>query len=252
MSMQRENLWSAYLDGELSASEAAEFDQSLTAVEKERLQGEVRFERALGDILSRGGSCPDDVWTRTTAAISKRGGRVTRRTPFWQLGAMAAAAVVALSAGAAVYQSYFATPEFLCEHSMGDVLAELNLPSSDVGEVNDFLHSHGVSLTLNAATQGVRGRRGHHTPALVGATEAEYHGERVTEVMYECCGKPVKVVIATKNGSAANAVRKAIERDGVTDFRSIGDYIAVTVGTHPSRGILDLLSEDDREILQQV
>ena len=69
--------------------------------------------------------------------------------------------------------------------------------------------------------------------------------------MFECCGKPLKVVIVPKTGPAASAVRKAIERGQVQDFRTVGDYVAVTVGRHPADGLLDLLSEEPENALRE-
>jgi len=237
-------MWSAYLDGELSASEAAEFDQSLSPEEKDLLQGEVRFERALGEFLGRGGACPEEVWQRTATALPKPG----TANPWWmptrQAGVFLAAAAVLLIVAGPMYQRYFATPEFLLmnERSTRDVRGVLDVYSDDVSEINEFLHSHGVALTLDRRPQPGNER---HVAKLMGASEELYRDERVTEVLYECCGKPIKVIIAPKDGVAAEAVRKAIKRNAVRDYRTVGDYVAVTVSSHPSRGLLDLLSEED-------
>lgn len=252
MSVQREHMWSAYLDGELSASEAAEFDQTLTPAEKDLLQSEVRFERALGDVLSRGGACPEDVWQRTMSAVSTLGGPSSRSTRGRWFGGLAAAAV-ALICAAGYYQTVLAVPGFLRmkEDSIEELRAELIAPSSDVAQVNDFLHNHGVTLTLYPAPEGKKFRF-HQSPELLGASERSYRGEHVPEILYECCGKPVKLVILPRNSVAADAARKAIKRDAVCEYRTIGDYIVVVVGTHTSRGILDLLNENGPGTVHEV
>lgn len=48
----------AYLDGELSASEASEFEATLDAAERERLAAEVRFENGLAERLAQDAKCP--------------------------------------------------------------------------------------------------------------------------------------------------------------------------------------------------
>ena len=54
MSMDREKLWQAYLDGELSIAETSEFEATLNAEERDRLQAEKSFESGLADALSEG------------------------------------------------------------------------------------------------------------------------------------------------------------------------------------------------------
>ncbi len=253
MSMQQDNLWSAYLDGELSASEAAALDSSLSPTERERLQAEVRFETAMGEILGRADGCPADVWNRTVGAISTSAARPARVTPWRQFGALAVAAVLVLTVGIAVYRSVFAIPAFLDGNLTGDAVTHLEIASSDVRKVNEYLHDHGVTLTLRPFVEDERSsRRGHHTAVLLGASEEDFAGEQVAEILYECCGKPVKVIVAPKDGPVGDAVRKAIRIDAVRDYKTIGDYIAVQVGTHPSRGLLELLSDESPDVLQHV
>ena len=64
----REQLWQAYLDGELSACEAAQFETTLSEAERRRLAAELRFDRALADRLRQ-------HLRRQQTAGGKRGGR---------------------------------------------------------------------------------------------------------------------------------------------------------------------------------
>ena len=81
---EHEKLRSAYLDGELSASESARFDESLTPGQRERLAGEMRFESAMSETLSKGASCPDALWLRT---LARREAAPVRVYPLRALGA---------------------------------------------------------------------------------------------------------------------------------------------------------------------
>ena len=245
MNTQKDRLWLAYLDGELATSEAAEFDQSLRPEEKDRLQAEIRFECALGEVLGQGGACPEEVWQRTSQAVMSVGGkRVRRRLPAWQYGAVAMAAVVMLTVAGVVYQAYFMGPSFLDikARSIHDFVAQAEIKASEAATVNDYLHNHGIALSVRSLEDAPDLR--HHAQALLGATEQTYRGEPVAELLYECCGRPVKVVIAPKNSEAATAIRKAIDENKVQDFRSVGDYVAAIVGHHHAPGLIDLLSED--------
>ncbi|MCC6491278.1 MAG: hypothetical protein IT364_27560 [Candidatus Hydrogenedentes bacterium] len=251
MSTQRERMWSAYLDGELSASEAADFDQSLTAAEKEQFQAEVRLEGCLGEALSQGAACPEETWKRTRAAVQALNGQPARRVTPWWLGAYGVAAVLALTFAGVVYQAYFATPSFLdcSEPSADSLVASLELKADSLGAVNDYLHSHGIALTLTS-THGKSG--GRHSQELLGVCEEDYQGEPVAQLVYECCGKPVKVVIAPKEGQAAAAIRRAIDANRVQEFRTIGDYLAVAVSNHYAHGLLDMLSEEQEIALLRI
>ena len=59
---EREKLWMAYLDGEMTSTEAAAFDASLTPEERARLAGEMRLESGLAAALQGDVVCPDAVW----------------------------------------------------------------------------------------------------------------------------------------------------------------------------------------------
>lgn len=245
MNTQKDRLWLAYLDGELTTSEAAEFDRSLRPDEKDRLQAEMRFECALGEILGHGGACPEEVWQRTSQAVLNLGGkRVHRRSPAWQYGVVAVAAVVMLTVAGAIYRTYFMRPSFLDikARSIHDFVAQADIKASEVAAINEYLHNHGIALSVRSLEDAPQLR--HHEQELLGATEQTYKGEPVAELLYECCGRPIKVVIAPKNSDAATAIRKAIDENKVQDFRSVGDYVAAIVGHHRAPGLIDLLSED--------
>ena len=66
-----EDLWNAYIDGELSASEASEFEASLSDEDRALLAGEMQFENALADRLRQDSDCPADVWARVKAQVTE-------------------------------------------------------------------------------------------------------------------------------------------------------------------------------------
>ena len=79
-----------------------------------------------------------------------------------------------------------------------------------------------------------------------------YAGETVAQLVYECCGKPVKVVIVPKHSEAAAAIRRAIDEGNVQEFRTIGDYLTVAVSNHYAHGLLDMLSEEEEFALLRI
>ena len=92
---EKERLWSAYLDGELTAAEAAAYEESLTDDERTRLALEKQVEAHLAERLSRAVACPDGVWNRLKAEMV--GPATASRSPLWNRWIMvlgAAAAIV--------------------------------------------------------------------------------------------------------------------------------------------------------------
>ena len=67
MDNNQEQVWQAYIDGELSATEMAGFEASLSPEEQERLTSDIQFVRGLSERLSEDAACPCDVWERTKA-----------------------------------------------------------------------------------------------------------------------------------------------------------------------------------------
>ncbi len=239
MDDQRDKLWNAYLDGELPASEAAAFDQSLTPAERKRLQGEFTFERVCAEALSRDAACPDDVWQRTLNALPAGAGLTPTTFPwYWKpVAALAATMLVVISLFAIRVNT--APPEFL-------ELTELNtltlgntnqLGEPTLAKLNAFLEDRNLDVALTPIAQG------HHPLRLIGAREAVYHNEKIVELLFSCCDKPVKVALVPQGGEAAEAVGKALGDNFVKASRPVGSQLAVMVGRHSSPKLLSYLTD---------
>lgn len=241
MNDQRDKMWNAYLDGELPASESAAFDQSLTPDERKRLTGELAFERSCAEALSRDAACPDDVWQRTLQALPD--GVVEAPTPsafpwYWKpVAALAATMLVVISLFAIRVNS--APPEFLG-------LTELNVPSLQevdqldgptLAELNAFLEDNNLDVALMPF------KNEHHAMRLIGARETGYHNEKLVELFFSCCDKPVKIVLVPQGGEAAEAVGKALGLGLVMDSQPVGSQLAVIVGRHPSPTLLSYVTD---------
>lgn len=241
MDDQRDKMWNAYLDGELPASEAAAFDQSMTPDERKRLEGELAFERSCAEALSRDAKCPEDVWQRTLAALPEGVGAAPVPTTFpwyWKpVAALAAMMVVTISLFAIRVNS--APAEFLG-------LAELNtrtmqetaqLSTSTLSDLNAYLEDHNLDVALMPFEAG------HHPMRLIGARETNFHNEQIVELLFSCCNKPVKVVLVPQGGDAAEAVGKALGDSVVKASRPVGSQLAVMVGRHESPKLLSYLTD---------
>ena len=203
--------WSAYIDGELNATESARFDEGLEASERELLQADMEFESELADVLGSHVECSRNAWKEAMgrvrqydlaheSAAAKIRRYVIRLTP---LAALAAAVILAV---------VFLTPEpeaaFL---SLTDEdVAALEVKSQEydsVPEVRDFLERRAVQVSLDPYNFLNEDTAPY---VLVGACENQYKGELVMELLFRCMDGPAKVVIVRKAGVAAGEIGRAL------------------------------------------
>ncbi|NUM52644.1 MAG: hypothetical protein HUU46_03270 [Candidatus Hydrogenedentes bacterium] len=250
MATNHEKLVTAYLDGELSAAEAAELDQSLTPEQKVNLAGEIKFERAIGERLAGGAKCPDELWQRTMAAVGAKVSPVAEFRPRrnWKYAVTALAAMLALTmAGLLINYNTTQTPSILAMEKgttveMLQALAELEGHETD--DVNAYFKEHGFDLAMTTADVQIPGD--HHTPrVLLGMRPAKNRGEDVMELLFNCCGRPLKVVVAKKGGETAREIGDAMAEGTIQVSRRVGDYVTALVGRHEALGLLDYLTEPE-------
>jgi hypothetical protein len=248
MSDNREQLWQAYVDGELSACEAAQFEATLTAEERERIAAEMRFERALGDRLRAGAECPEDVWARVHASVAPA---APRRSPALRRAVLAGAAI------AAAALAVFALPEFYplglagifdrgVIHAAASVEDLASVSETEPGRQNvqKFLASKGIHLDVQAEAELMRALPFHRPIEVIGVHQTRFAGTRVTEVLVACCRKPVKLVLAPNSSRAARVLREAVG-SGQTHVQSVqttGEYTIAVVARHPANALTRLLS----------
>ncbi|MBX7259729.1 MAG: hypothetical protein K1Y02_25460 [Candidatus Hydrogenedentes bacterium] len=248
MSIGNDKVLSAYLDGELSASEASEFDRALSASEKQRLAGEVILERALADSLSKNAACPDAVWEQLCQTIQSQpqiAPNVVRGPWRWN-AVLAAAAVLVLTIAGIFATTGGERNDFLrmAERDVAQLKGTSAVDAVSLAAVNDYVHAHGYGIDI-AAIQNSEVH--HHRRELLGARESSYRGEKVMELLFDCCGKPLKVVVAPKNGGAARHIGDALARGEVQASRPVGEYVAAVVGQHKAVNLLDLVTETSGE-----
>jgi hypothetical protein len=256
MSTHKDEIWSAYLDGELTAGEATEFDASLTPEDRERLEGEMRFEAALAETLGEGPDCPDELWQQlredmgaTPDNISFLRRPVTVRT----LVPIAAVAAVLVLSVVGIYEAYQVDAEipFLnVADAEAQGLAELSeLASPNEDQVEDYLRRHGMNVYLRDPEHTV-GLAHPNQTRLIGAFHREFKGSGVVVLLYECCGKPVLVPLVKRGSAAEAAIRSALgdSKCQVRSFAEVGDCTAFVVGKHPGAGtLLNALADVENE-----
>jgi hypothetical protein len=242
MNEKHERMLTAYMDGELSATEATEFDRALTDAERERLAGEVRLESAISDVLSRDAGCPDDVWARVREQLAAAGaspaGEAEDGSPArsrarlrWGMGiAVAAAAALLLVATPLLREPAGpgAGDGFLTARTVEDLRLESRC-AAELAEVQRLITEQGFAVAIEPLSPDdpVRGVHGE----LLGARTTHYGGGEAVEVLFSCCELPAKVIIAREESPAAEALARAMARgEGkVVSARRFDGYMAAVV-----------------------
>ena len=239
-------LWMAHLDGELTAAESAALEAKLSPEQRQRLAAERRFEAALGDVLTEGEGCPDLLWKRLTQQIEesagpKRGGSTAGTRWFFPLTAAAAVLLVAL--GAWWVQGETMPAAFHMEAANAAELSVEVLPSvgADEKAVQTFLARAGIPVRVQnmEAFNAVS----HHPVALLGVGETEVADGPVTELLFTCCGKPTRVILAAADSPAAREMQAAVDQEGsdMLEVRRFDGYVAGLVSKHRTNQVLNSL-----------
>lgn len=244
MKQHRALWWSAYIDGEMTVSEIADFLESLCEDDRRRLDAELRFERSLSALLAAKTECPDAAWSAARQRIAAEESKPERRYPLlfqhaWKFAAVAVAVFLVVFLLQLPHQAEI--PDFLRAAPSVEALTATTQVSDDLDSVRDFLKDNNVKIWLKPLSS-IELPAGHAT-ALRGARSTFYRGTKITELLYECCGQPLKIVF-TENSAAARKMIETASRCGeVQAWREIGAYYAVLVGSHEARILLDLLED---------
>jgi hypothetical protein len=249
MNRDREQMWQAYVDGELSACEAAQFEASLTEADRARLAAEMRFERALSDQLREDCPCPEAAWQRARDAVKAcEGPRTGTRSRRVILAGATLAAAAAIAFALSYVPGYLDTARYAKVIHAAESVQELAKESeTDPGweSVQAYLDEHGIDLTLREREQ-LLGFLFHRRIELIGARQVAFGGGLVTELLIDCCGKPVKLIVAKKHSEAGRALLRAAGDDDtdIQGTRKVNGYIAAVVAIHPSNFLLNLVDGD--------
>lgn len=246
MNRDQEQMWQAYVDGELSACEAAQFEGSLTEGERARLASELRFERALSERMREDAPCPMATWQRARAMALASGGGQGLTARRWVMAGATLAAAAALAFVMSDLGGLFETVEQTnVIHAAASVSALAAESETEPGweAAQTYLREKGVMLSLEDREQ-IMGLMAPHSPIeILGARQDTFGGGEVTELLVACCDKPVRVLLAPKHSSAARAIVMAAAGDDsdVQATRKVKGYIAAVVATHPSHGLVNIV-----------
>ena len=236
---EHEKLLMAYLDGQMSATEAAAFDESLTERERECIAAELRLETGIAERLRGGAACPEATWKRTQLLLRNQSTGRSRRWNVLRRG-MAAAAVLAVAAAGYVTLRPGAEGVLALPEAKVAIFAATSEVVVEAAAVRTYLKSHGLDGAL-APLEAVH-PESQHKAKLLGARTREYQNESVVELLYDCCGQSVKVVLAPPDSSVAEALLNgAVNGRTVWAARRMPQYVAGVISKHDASDLIDLL-----------
>ncbi|NQZ56327.1 MAG: hypothetical protein HRT88_02500 [Lentisphaeraceae bacterium] len=231
MKKNDDRMWSAYLDEELSITELENFESGLSEAELEHLKNEKEFEKEVSTVLKDDIKCPDALWQSVCEQVEEEeNNNSSKKSKVWLFSTFAvAAAIVFIFLRPVVH--YELQPQSLAQ------LKASRLIENDLTKVNSFLTRNAVPFKLHEFNDKM-----HHNISLIGATEEEISGEKVTTLLFNCCGDPVKVYILPKNSKAEQYISKENSswKSGMTTAM-VNDYRLAVVSQHSSPELLEFI-----------
>jgi hypothetical protein len=248
---ERDELWWANLDGEISPSEATEYDRCLSQDERRQNMDDLRMEAELAEILGVPVQCPDEVWRTALARVKEHehAARVSAKRRGMRRWFFVIAPA-ALAATLAVFVFFHSAP------TPPPILKKPVFLAIEANDVSGFAARSQITNGVEGARSLVKKRApsvdldpkdpfdGAVTPyRLLGAREDAYNGEQVVQLLFDCKGEPAMVVIAREQGAAAKEIANGLAEGTVSSSRAIGDVLVAVVGAHAPSGLLSVLSD---------
>jgi hypothetical protein len=226
----RDERWWAYVDNEMSAMEAAEYDRSLSPEDRERAAADMQFETELGKALGAHVPCPKEAWH--AALLSVRQAQKRRMKRLWRLSWIAAP-LTAAAVGFIVLMvrgHSDPTPLFLSlEGKDVDALASSSQVKDGVPGVRTFMRERSLPVTFNPAYAS-EGQSSPHQ--LLGAREDTFCDEPVTELLFNCGGEPAVLVLTYDGSAATKEISKGLAAGAVRNSRYVSGMLISVVGAN--------------------
>lgn len=235
------------MDGQMSASEALDFEQALSTRDRARLSGESRLEAALCDSLSNGPCCPGALWEGLRSQMQQPAARKPGRMAYFlSRGLIIAAATTAIVLGAPYYERLLnqwgtGQPEspVAISETTREAFAEGLAAQASLAEAQRFLQSHNINLRLSSAAGGNGGHM--HNVEFLGVCRGRCPEGGLYELRFWCCGKPAKVLVARRGSSGEEVLRDAFACGEATEREISQEYVTALVGGHGSTDLLNVV-----------
>lgn len=250
MNAKKEHMWQAYIDGELSATDMATFEETLSASDRRLLSSDVQFDRALSERLSEDACCPADVWARTKALLESQSADAENDTPdnvvplnrSWirNFVTIAAAAMITLMVSWVIAPGSDHKSVIFANESVGELAANSAVDASSE-QIQQYMQQNNYELRL-VALDKLRIVQLHGNVELIGAAHSN-DGELI-ELYVACCRHPVKIIMAERNTPEAEFIVKSLGKDNdLQATRLVNGYVVGVVSKHHAVGMLDIFAE---------
>lgn len=254
MSMnEKEKLWMAYLDGEMTASEASAFDERLSPAERDRLAVEARIESGLAQTLGQEVKCPDAVWRQLKVQMDNEAPARPSRISWGRFALLAASLLVVSVAGywyvrghdagtglqAGIHGPTPADPE---------MFALLAKTGPDADAIEGYMRDHDIQLALAESVRDARAQMGGHEITLVGSCEGKCPHGSIVEVMFLCDNEPARVLVTKVGSPGAHMITEGLARGELRSTKRVGEYMVGLICAQDATGLLDLLEEAPQQV----
>ena len=242
---EREKRWMAYMDGQMSTSEALEFERSLSSREQNRLGGEVKLESAICESLMGRECCPIALWNSLADRMKKPAPTMSRKV-YWASRSLTVIAATALILfGATLFTDYSMNANRaeagslrITETSVARFASGSEVPAT-IEAAQKFLNENAIDLQL-ASLANLASARGHKIEFL-GACRSKCKEKSIIELRFSCCGQPAALLVAREGTSGARMIQRASHCGEIQDCREAGGYVTAVACGHDSP-LIDLLA----------
>jgi len=242
----QEKRWMAYMDGQMSASEALDFEHTLDARDRARLDQEVRLESTISDCFGDGPCCPVQLWNDLADKIAQPASAKAGRIVYWAsrtVVVLAATAAIVISApyfegafsegsGAAATDGIAIQETSRAEFSTGVVAVSYE-------EAEKYLHENNINIHLAHYTDEMSGHR--HAPEFLGVCRGRCPEGTLYELRFWCCNKPLKILIARRGTAGEKMLKGAVSCGDASEAEAEDEYVTAFVGEHSSSALRHVL-----------
>lgn len=243
---EREKRWMAYMDGQMSTSEALEFERSLSCRDQDRIGGEVKLESAICESLMGKECCPVALWNSLADKMKKPAPVISRKVYWASRGLTVLAATALILFGATLFTDSSmnlnraeAGSLRISETNVARFASEVESPAT-FEAAQKFLNDNAIDLQLVNLSR-LASARGHKIEFL-GACRSKCKEKGLIELRFSCCGQPAALLVARAGSSGARLIRQASHCGDIQDCREEGGYVTAVTCGHDSPGLIDLLA----------
>lgn len=243
----------AYMDGQLSESDAAAFEQALTPEQKQILEADKVLQDRLVRALREKDMCPDGLWRKVQDDLAREDGPVRKLRVF----AMVAAAAC-LVLGLALIGVYLVPSDEPVEHMVSFAattgqFAELASIRGDQATIAQALTDNGFAVQMADIAESNRQHR--HRVNLLGMNVIELggRGHRCAHLRFSCCGRQVSTFVVRESPNVTPKSFKPPEtsRQVRRTARHVDGYLVVTMSHHPPTAVAGLFDDQSEDISRQ-